>query len=628
MRTHLFTLPTFKKKLTTGARKPNGAIRRQAGYTGIRYSFEQKLSIRVFLVILCTATLAFTIIAPTYHAFTLARQNLHDIQDYRLILDAATYISAERGPANIVMSEEPSSDSIGAKRLAEYRARTDAALARIATASDAPFGLHNHPVPTGLLARVRDRLAAARAKVDHVASRPRSPLKREEFQDAIESMFAVFDAFQAIVSWRADALVQHDSGLAAPVLVGQMLSDLREYGGRIGSEIIAPIATGERLPLKNVVDSRRSQRRLLELWHIIRSQSALYGNPSLAAGRAEIDRHFFGDSLGLIDRLIREGRQQGRYSMTATEFTERFVPTMRPIESYRRAFLDAAVERFVEARALALATLTTAVLVTSATVALLIGLILSIRIHIFRPLIHAHEEVRRLAEDRPAVRQPRPSQAGEILSLFQAIEVLQGKIEERATMTSELRVQAETDGLTGLLNRRMLDRLAQSPPGSADDKVCLILIDIDHFKAINDTYGHATGDRVLIQMAELLQSVLRASDVIARFGGEEFAVLVPGADLSGAITVARKVRIALQRARFTTPDGTPVRVTASFGVARGRRGQEAWPCLVELADEALYRAKSDGRNRVRFARRMATSDLAPSSHDARAPAAMDLGSAR
>lgn len=585
---------------------------------GVQQSFDRKLSTRIFLAILCTALLALTIIAPTYHTYTLSRQNLHDIQDYRLLLDTANYLSAERGPANIVMSEDSSPDGAGSKRLAEFRARTDAALAHLSATSEAPFSLHNHPIPEEMLTQVRDQLARARNNVDRVAAIPQASLTLPEFQGAIESMFLVSDSFRTVIAWRVNELVEHDTGLAAPALVGQMLSDLREYGGRLASQIMAPIAISQGLPLKNVIDARRSQGRLLELWQLLNGQNALYNTPALARSRGDIERLYFRDGLNLVDQLISEGRRGAGYSLSTTEFTDRFVPTMRPIETYRSAFLDASVEKFAQAKSDALTMLATVALVTTTILAILIGLILSVRTHIFRPLIHAHDQVLQLAEDGPIATSPRPTQAGEIRNLFRAIEVLQGRLQERASVTSELRIQAETDGLTALLNRRALDRLAQSPsaPGCASDAVCLILIDLDHFKAINDTHGHVTGDRVLIQTAELLRSLLRASDVVARFGGEEFAILMPGKDLSGAIAIAKKVRLALQTEMFTTSDGTPINITASLGVARGRRGENAWWELVELADAELYRAKADGRNRVRFARHtVAAPSLTPSAPD-------------
>ncbi|WP_050424703.1 GGDEF domain-containing protein [Bradyrhizobium tropiciagri] len=312
---------------------------------------------------------------------------------------------------------------------------------------------------------------------------------------------------------------------------------------------------------------------------------------------------------------MREGRRDARYSLTSTELTERFVPTMRPIEAYRRAFLDAAVDHYAKARDKALAILATVALFATCALGILACLMVSIRKNIFQPLIRVHDEVIRLAEDRPAEPLSLTGKAGEIRSLFRAIEVLQDKLQERASITasitSELQAQADTDGLTALLNRRALDRYARrvAEAEPAVDAACLILLDIDHFKSVNDTYGHPTGDRVLIQTAELLRSHLRASDLVARFGGEEFAILVPGNDLPGTVAIARKIRLAIQAERFTTPDGTPIHVTASFGVARGQRGERTWPELVELADEALYRAKSDGRNRVRCAQTVAVADL-------------------
>ncbi|MDH2386040.1 GGDEF domain-containing protein [Bradyrhizobium sp. CER78] len=582
---------------------------------GARGSFDRKLSLRFALVIICTAFLAFVIVAPTYRDYTLARHNLFDMQRFRLMLDTATLLAAERGPANNAMSTGSSPDGEKARRLAEFRARSDAALAQLTNAADVPLGLYDDELPLELLQNVREQLAVARAEVDRVVARSGAGPSREEFQRAIDSMFEVSNRFRAIVAWKANHLVEQDSGLAALALVGPMLSDLRDYGGRIASQIMASIAVGERLPLDNVIEARRIEGRLLELWQVSNNHAGLFNNPALQTSRVEIQRRFFGEGLGLVDSLIREGRRDAPYSLTSTELTERFVPTMRPIEAYRRAFLDAAVDHYARARDKALAILATVALFATCALGILARLMVSIRKNIFQPLIRVHDEVIRLAEDRPAQPMSLTGKAGEIRSLFRAIEVLQDKLQERASITasitSELQAQADTDGLTALLNRRALDRYARRVADAepAVDAACLILLDIDHFKSVNDTYGHPTGDRVLIQTAELLRSHLRASDLVARFGGEEFAILVPGNDLPGTVAIARKIRLAIQTERFTTPDGTPVHVTASFGVARGQRGERTWPELVELADEALYQAKSDGRNRVRCAQTVAVADL-------------------
>ena len=566
-------------------------------------SFNTRLSIHVAIAILATALLALTIVVPTFHEFEMARQGLHDIQHFRRVLDIATLVAAERGPANVVMSEAPAPDSAGTRRLAQLRSRVDAALAALAQPQPPRWGLHHHPVPPALLEGVTQQLARARRQVDEAAAVPLASLRPDELDAAIQGMFEASDKVQAIIAWQANEILHHDASLASPVLIGQMLNDFRDYGGRAASQIMAPIALGQRLPLKNIIESRQTQGRLRALWQVIGAHGGLHDNETLARTREEIERGYFGDGFALIDRLIAEGRPGARYTMSATEFTERYVPTMRPIETYRSVFLDAAVKRSEHNRDAALATLAAVAVVTGAIFAILVWLILSVRARVFRPLLHAHAAVLRLAEDRPAVPYGHPTAAGEVTGLFRAIEVLQGKLRERASMANELKSLAETDGLTSLLNRRALDGHAQAQRAGrgAGDPMCLILLDIDHFKAVNDTHGHPTGDRVLIQVARLLRTVLRSNDIVARFGGEEFAVLVAGDDMAGTLVIAEKLRQALERETFTSAEDTALRVTASFGVACGYRGEAGWPQLVERADAALYRAKADGRNCVRSA---------------------------
>ena len=127
-----------------------------------------------------------------------------------------------------------------------------------------------------------------------------------------------------------------------------------------------------------------------------------------------------------------------------------------------------------------------------------------------------------------------------------------------------------------------------------------MLIDIDDFKDINDRWGHPTGDEVLKAVAEALQASVREIDLAGRWGGEEFALLLPGTDLQGGRDLAERVRRKLVRRKFIAPDGERIRITASFGVAAfpeaGTQDQ-----LVAASDGALYEAKRSGKNRVAVA---------------------------
>ena len=165
---------------------------------------------------------------------------------------------------------------------------------------------------------------------------------------------------------------------------------------------------------------------------------------------------------------------------------------------------------------------------------------------------------------------------------------------------ARLREQATRDPLTDISNRR--DLLEQG--GSELERArrygrhfSAALLDLDHFKLVNDEHGHAAGDAVIVQMVRLAQSLLRASDLIGRWGGEEFVVLLPETDLAKAAAVLDRIRSALADTKLTLPGGLQLRVTVSVGVAEWT-GIEALESLVERADGACYEAKRLGRNRT------------------------------
>lgn len=172
-------------------------------------------------------------------------------------------------------------------------------------------------------------------------------------------------------------------------------------------------------------------------------------------------------------------------------------------------------------------------------------------------------------------------------------------------LREQLKGQALRDPLTGLANRRYLEgALAQEGAGSlrSGRPLALALLDLDHFKQINDTYSHEAGDAVLRAMGEVLREHTRASDIVGRYGGEEFLVLLPDTGLDGAIAVANHLLEAVRRLTVLWPGGVLDRVTVSIGLAVFPPHVERVEDLVAAADAALYRAKAEGRDRVAVSR--------------------------
>ena len=189
----------------------------------------------------------------------------------------------------------------------------------------------------------------------------------------------------------------------------------------------------------------------------------------------------------------------------------------------------------------------------------------------------------------------------EIENLIDAFCAMQIKVDETV---QELEKFAVTDQLTELPNRRFLmqegARLVDIAI-RAKQPCTLFMMDVDHFKDINDTYGHAVGDAVLKQMAQVFRDVLRSSDIVARYGGEEFAVVAPGSDLESSKVLAERLRQEVAAYVFNTED-QPLACTISIGIAHYSRdirfGVDAYEDMLGRADKALYRAKDEGRNRV------------------------------
>lgn len=218
----------------------------------------------------------------------------------------------------------------------------------------------------------------------------------------------------------------------------------------------------------------------------------------------------------------------------------------------------------------------------------------------------------RLSAELEAGAEPEPAALAEVLAGTQQMQQAMGQLRSRLNDSQReierlreevrrARHDATVDALTGLANRRAFDQQLAACLVAPHDAVgpCLLVGDIDHFKSINDTWGHGFGDHVLRAVAEVLRTLAPGDCLVARVGGEEFALLLPAALLSDAQALAEKIRqrIGAARIRRQGSDETVARVTLSLGVVLHQPSETAH-ALVERADRALYAAKAAGRDRV------------------------------
>ncbi|MGM0653333.1 MAG: GGDEF domain-containing protein [Bacillota bacterium] len=189
-----------------------------------------------------------------------------------------------------------------------------------------------------------------------------------------------------------------------------------------------------------------------------------------------------------------------------------------------------------------------------------------------------------------------------MISLLQN-KLIQTQKEALEKKNAELQKMARTDMLTGLNNRMRFTEYVEMETSRlkrTGGQSCLIFMDLDYFKIVNDTYGHPSGDTVLKWLAGIIKSQIRSTDILARFGGEEFAIMLPNTSVEGTLKVAEKIRSAIESCSFPGKMES-LKMTASFGVAPLSSGEnDSFKTAYKKADTALYRAKQGGRNQIEY----------------------------
>ncbi|NMA98980.1 MAG: GGDEF domain-containing protein [Phyllobacteriaceae bacterium] len=534
-----------------------------------------------------------------YHRFDLGA---HSYKRLTAAFAAANAISSERGPSNSAMGATPDNNELAMAALEEKRDATDeiveSLLAHFADelSEDASLRLE--------LTALMNALSAGRSAVDAVAALPTAERQGQPITSAIESMFAAADQAIRLRDHLAQVVIADAPQISTEIVVATTASDLREFEGRLGSYVVMMLTSGVIEDVRHRQNYTHTRVRLSVLRDLLTTYTRAYFNsPSIEAVLARVEEDYFDAALGYVEEVaLRHGPDN---SMSAGEFTAAYIPMMASSEQLREAVTKAAEARLVDLRDSSLRTVVIAALLTLFALLVLICVAVLFSTRLFAPLLTLSDQVNILAggdlEDPPE--QPPPSR--EVAQMFASLGALRRQMREKQrlerdqlALTEKLQTLAQTDMLTGLPNRRAITDRARDILRTADrrnEPVGVIMLDIDHFKRINDNFGHDMGDMVLQLVARTLPPILRANDVFGRYGGEEFLAIVPNATDQNVVAIAEKLRQALEKIET----GKDFKVTGSFGLGiRDAGSQMSWENLVSIADRQLYRAKSDGRNRV------------------------------
>lgn len=559
------------------------------------------------LLALTVLGLSARIVAIEWTRAQSASRGLESIERLRRVLVAAEMASRERGPSNGVMGDDLPGETATLARLVQARARTDDAFDELDRAV-IRSGIRRLAVDAAI-AEALAGLKQGRAAINRIAAQPRDERSAADISDAIARMFAVIDDLSPALTQLMDE-AQAAYPDASDALIGaRVAADLREYAGQLGSQFT--VALTARQPLRDTerVAVERLHGRVEQLRKLLVQRTGS-GRESRAVRTATdlMQIRYFDSAIPFVESIVRQGMGDARYPVDAAGFAARYVPDMDAIVGLRDVLLEEALgtarRGHADARS-ALAWIVTGGLITFA----LLGLTLWVVHHrVVRPLEDTTALIVALARGDLAREIPKPRHRDEVADVLQALTVLRDNSvarraleDERQRLVEQLREQSNTDFLTGLPNRRGFFTLAERHlPNLVRHgyPVTLALFDIDHFKRINDTHGHAVGDCALVEIARVCQQACRRGDVIARYGGEEFIVLMPHCEIEDAAAQAERLRALIEGTEVVVSERLTLRLTASFGLAGCAPGDHALDAVIARADESLYRAKREGRNRV------------------------------
>ncbi len=531
----------------------------------------------------------------SYFSYKKSELALSEILVLQNVAELANNVSRERAPSNKVMSSTPEELEANLKELTEYRKKVDRQIQKTV------YVLNSHGFPDqseALYINLIKRLETGRKAVDEYVATPVSIRSAEQLDQAIKKMFVAWDATHVVLKDVVYHSVGRTSSISDNYTLVLLLADLRDQAGRVASTIMAAVSYQQPISENNISRSLQNQYQVHYLWDLINTlQPAEQRTEEYLDLHKKVQAEFINKGIPVVAGLVQESRQNKPYSLTGTELTKAMVEkfaTVVDLQSYILKRSLSSVERSYkkEFRKFIFTLTVSAISLFSALFTLIYA-----RKKVFTPLIEARQKILELSESHQSISHKIMEDKREI-SLFEAIQKLQTMLQQRDILEFQLRNIANTDVLTGVSNRLALNeyiRLLELRPERLT-QTGLIIIDIDDFKIVNDRFGHIIGDQVIKFVADTLKEHLTSSELVVRYGGDEFLIIIDNTNFKDALILAENIRQSIGRSDCYIKELNEfVGISVSAGVAVGA---VSWMALLERADKSLLKVKTQGKNAV------------------------------
>ena len=558
---------------------------------------SQKLYIAMSIIILSLCSLSIPLMVKSYRDYIKTNQALTEIQALQAVADLANKISRERAPANKLMSSNQQDFAQHVLELKLYRLTVDEQMQKtleILKHSNLPN------LDLSLFDRLDEALTQGRQQVDAYATLPREQRNAETMDQAILKMFSAWDRSHDVLKDVIAVSEGKDTAVSNFYVQILLLADLRDQAGRAASNVMAHVAFKQPIPETNLARSLQTRKQVMYLWELIDTlQPERDKTEEFKVLHQAVYNEFLAKGLLIVERLMNESIYHRPYYLTGTQLTEAIVDKFSTVVELQNYLLKYSVEKAIIEKHKAQNILLTTVGISLISIFAALFTMIYARKRVFSPLIQAREILFDLSHS--SIR-PNPmdtkDQPANVYSLFTAIQQLKQTLQQRDALEFRLKNIAHLDSLTGVANRYALNeyiKLLENQPTQFSE-TCLMVIDIDHFKQVNDVYGHLMGDQVIQFVAEKLKENIRTSDLLVRYGGDEFIVLIENVGMERALKIAEKIRSEIYEAKSVDNVRCPdLKVSISIGVAIGAT---SWMALLEKADRALFQAKEQGKNKV------------------------------
>jgi len=537
-------------------------------------------------VALISMVLSWWQISTVSQHYIAARDRAAKFNTIKLMLNANHLMGNERGYSNEYLLESAQDELHAKTALAMAREKTDESLKQLIAI----------PELSDEIADAEEGLSIARRKVDDVMAVPdKAPTEVYRAMNVLLDATSAFNKITISVSMNYASRDIAGTGYFYTLL---SLGEIRDTLGRMATPYLYSLRYDIPISSADITATTKRQARLNVLWLML---GGLKENPVLSGDLQRARDDYNNKTEFLIKSVDNQMTYNGLKHIDAVNFSIQYREGLSSFQLLEQKYLDNLGSFFANQTEQSFSRLVEVIVSLITLLCIIITICIFINLRVLKPLLTLNETIRNVIDDNINKKGTDAEDAAEIQNLFKSIDMLDGVFKQQKAETKVLTRKMNEDPLTGIGNRRFFnEQVAQLPEQLPEGaSIWLAIIDVDHFKRVNDTWGHPFGDEVLIGLARTLQSNCRAGDFVARFGGEEFAVMFNADSEIKAQRILARFQENIRAMRFVAPDGNQVGITTSFGAVQV--DDAALETLLEKADAALYQAKSDGRDRVSWA---------------------------